>query len=61
MCNWISLYSWAMSEVMPEDRPSMDQINDDKQFDNWMEGFERKMAKSTAKSKKLRAERERKV
>ena len=44
---------------MPEDRPSPEQVEDDKQFDNWLEGFERKMAKMTAKSKKMREERER--
>jgi hypothetical protein len=46
---------------MPEDRPSPEQINDDKKFDNWLEGFERKMAQMTAKTKQMRVERERKA
>lgn len=33
---------------MPEDRPTQKEINNDKQFDEWLERFERKMAQMTS-------------
>ena len=34
-----------MSDTMPEDRPSIEQIQDDKKFDQWLGSYERKIAK----------------
>jgi hypothetical protein len=46
------LYHWAISDVMPEDRPTQEEINSDKQFDAWLERFERKMAQLTSERQK---------
>lgn len=42
-------YDWALTETMPEDRPSLEQIENDELFDNWIQDYERKMAQKTAK------------
>lgn len=49
--NWISLYDWALTETMPEDKPDKDVIEDDKRFDSWLEEMERKSKRRAAKAK----------
>jgi hypothetical protein len=39
---------------MPEDRPTKEVMNDDKEFDKWAEAYERKMAKKATTMHEVR-------
>lgn len=43
---------------MPEDRPSPEEIDNDRLFDQWLVRYERDQQKKTAKRKKMQREAE---
>ncbi len=49
------MYDWALTEVMPEDRPTSEVINSDAKFDAWLLQMERKMQKLTYERQKMEA------
>ena len=46
------MYYWAHTETFLEDRPTQEQFEDDKKFDNWLINFERKMQQRHSPPKK---------
>jgi hypothetical protein len=48
------LYRWVSTEVATDERPSPAVIEDDAEFDKWLEAFERKKAQETAALKAQR-------
>ena len=45
---------------MPEDRPTPEEIDDDRLFDLWLIRYEREQQQKTAKRKKMQRDAERK-
>jgi len=52
----VRLYDWLNSEVFPEDRPSEEEVQDDKKLDEWLVRYEREQAQqaSLRKADKLK-------
>ena len=46
------MYHWSQTETFLEDRPTQEQIADDKKFDSWLINFERKMHQKHSPPKK---------
>ena len=51
MCYWIKLYSDVLTELLPEDRPKPEEVDDDALFDLWMVRYERQQQQKTAERK----------